>query len=105
MEGDVDMDHITGIALAVFASTGFWQVVLYLIQNTGRKKSAAERALMYLLRQDLIARTDYWLDRESIPINEWTSIIEENAIYHELGGNGDLRERMEVLEDKPRTLR
>ena len=60
---------------------------------------------MSLLRQDLIARTDYWLDKDNIPINEWTSIIEENAIYHELGGNGDLRERMEVLEDKPRTLR
>ena len=102
MEGDV-METIAGIVIAVFASSGFWQYVLYKVQKRDRGKSAVDRALMYLLRQNLISRCDYWLDLDSIPINEWTSIVEENAIYHELGGNGDLKGRMDTLEAKPKT--
>mgnify|MGYP007101897790 CR=1 FL=1 len=60
---------------------------------------------MYLLRQNLIGRCDYWLDQDHIPIGEWTSITEENEIYHELGGNGDLRERMDSLEEKQKTAK
>lgn len=96
---------IIGIAAAVFASTGFWQFVLYKVQSRDKKRTAAERALMYLLRQDLIGRCDYWLDKDHIPINEWTSMVSENEIYHELGGNGDMRERMEALEEKTKTAK
>lgn len=97
------MQTIVGIVIAIFASTGFWQVVLYKVQKRDKKITATERALMYLLRNDLISRCDFWLDKESIPINEWTSLIEENDIYHELGGDGDLKERMEALEEKTKT--
>lgn len=96
---------VAGIILAVFASSGFWQLVIYKVQRRDKRKTAAEQALMYLLRQDLIARCDYWLDKESIPINEWTSIVQENQIYHELGGNGDLKERMDELDEKPKTAK
>ena len=96
---------IVGIIVAVFASSGFWQLVIYKVQSHDKKKTATERALMYLLRQDLIERCDFWLDKESIPIYEWTSIIEENDIYHELGGNGDMKERMEELDVKPKTAK
>ena len=96
---------VVGVILAVFASSGFWQLVIYKVQSRDRKKTAAEKALMYLLRQDLIERCDYWLDQESIPINEWTSLVQENDIYHELGGNGDMKERMEELDAKPKTAK
>ena len=99
------METVIGIVIAVFASTGFWQVVLYRIQSRDKKKTASERALMYLLRQDLIGRCDYWLERDHIPIREWTSMVSENEIYHELGGNGDMRERMEALEEKTKTAK
>lgn len=96
---------ILGVIVAVFASSGFWQYVIYKVQSRDKKKTASEQALMYLLRQDLIARCDYWLDQESIPIGEWTSIVEENDIYHELGGNGDMKERMDALDEKPKTAK
>ena len=96
---------IIGIIAAVFASSGFWQYVLYKVQSRDKKKNASEQALKYLLRQDLMSRCDYWLDKDSIPINEWTSIVEESGIYHDLGGNGDLKERMEALEEKPKTAK
>ena len=99
------METVVGIVIAVFASTGFWQLVLYRVQSRDKKKNASERALMYLLRQDLISRCDYWLDKESIPIGEWTSMVSENEIYHELGGNGDMKERMEALEEKSKTVK
>lgn len=99
------MELLVGIVVAVFASTGFWQLVLYKAQSKDKKKTATERALMYLLRQDLIGRCDYWLDKDHIPINEWTSMVAENEIYHELGGNGDMRERMEALEEKTKTAK
>lgn len=99
------METAVGIVLAIFASSGFWQFVIYKVQSRDKKKTASERALMYLLRQDLIARIDYWLDQESIPIGEWTSITEENDIYHELGGNGDMKERMEALDEKHKTAK
>lgn len=99
------MNAIVAVIVAVFASSGFWQLVLYKVQQKGRKKTAMELAMMYLLRQDLIARCDYWLDRDHVPIGEWTSIVEENALYHDLGGNGDLKERMESLEEKPKTAK
>ena len=106
MEGDVEMTKIVlALIAAVFASSGFWQYVLYKVQKRDKGKSATARALMFLLRQDLIFRCDYWLDHESIPINEWTSIVEENDIYHELGGNGDLKERMDSLNEKPKTAK
>lgn len=98
-------DDILGIVVAIFASSGFWQLVIYKVQSRDRKKTASERALMYLLRQDLISRCDYWLDQDHIPINEWTSISQENAIYHDLGGNGDLKERMDALEEIPKTAK
>lgn len=96
---------VVGIIIAVFASSGFWQLVIYKVQSRDKMKTAAERALMYLLRQDLIERCDHWLDKESVPINEWTSIVEENEIYHELGGNGDMKERMEELDTKTKTAK
>lgn len=51
----------------------------------------------------MLSRKSIVVDKESIPINEWTSLIEENDIYHELGGDGDLKERMEALEEKTKT--
>ena len=96
---------VVGVILAVFASSGFWQLVIYKVQSHDSKKTASEQALMYLLRQDLIARCDHWLDHDSLPINEWTSIVQENEIYHELGGNGDMKERMEELNAKPKTAK
>ena len=99
------MDQVIGIIIAVFASSGFWQYVQYRHEKKDKKRTATERALMYLLRHDLISRCDYWLDQESIPINEWTSLTEENDIYHELGGDGDLKERMEALEEKTKTAK
>lgn len=96
---------IIGIIAAVFASSGFWQYVLYKVQSKDKKKTASERALMYLLRQDLISRCDYWIDFDNMPINEWASIVEENEIYHELGGNGDLKERMDTLDAKKKTAK
>lgn len=97
------MEHIFGIAIAIFASSGFWQYIIYKVEHKDKKVSATDRALKFLLRQDLISRCDYWLDKDHIPIKEWTSIVEENEIYHELGGNGDLKERMESLEEKHKT--
>ena len=32
-------------------------------------------------------------------------MVEENEIYHELGGNGDMKERMEALEEKTKTAK
>ena len=99
------MDVVIGIAVAVFASSGFWQLILYKVQQRSTKKTALDLAMMFLLRQDLIARCDYWLDRDHIPIGEWTSIVEENRLYHDLGGNGDLKERMESLEEKHKSAK
>lgn len=95
---------ITGIIIAIFASSGFWQLVIYKVQSRDRRKNASEQALKFLLRQDLFARCDYWLDKDHIPINEWTSIVQEHEIYHELGGNGDLKERMDALDEKQKTI-
>lgn len=99
------MEHAIGIVVAVFASSGFWQLILYKVQKKDKKKTASERALMYLLRQDLVARCDYWLEQDHIPISEWSDLVKENEIYHELGGDGDLKERMEALEEKPKTAK
>jgi len=96
---------VLGIAAAVFASSGFWQLVLYKVQKRDKVISVVDRALMFLLRKDLIERCDYWLDKDHIPISEWTSMVSENEIYHELGGNGDMKERMEALEEKTKTAK
>lgn len=91
---------------SVFASQGFWAYMQYKASKKDKRKDdlkTLSQGVMFLLRKDLIERCDKWLDEPHIPMHEWDSIRKENEVYQTLGGNGDVKMRMALMEDKIRT--
>lgn len=102
----MDINDIIALFGVVLASNGLWGYVQYKAQQKAAKKSgrsSLEKGVMFLLREDLIRRCDHWLQPDlEIPLHEWDSIRAEDAVYKDLGGNGDVAERIELLEEKVR---
>ena len=86
--------------IVAFIAGGALTALAAVIKNKRNREGNLEKGMKFLLREDLIRRCDYWIDKGHIPLTEWSSIQEENGIYHGLGGNGDLKTRMDVLEHK-----
>lgn len=53
--------------------------------------------IKWLLRGDILKRCDVLLNKTTIDLNEWDSLREENGIYRDLGGNGDVAARMKLV--------
>ena len=83
-----------------FVAGGALTALVAVIKSRKKRDDYLAKGMKFLLREDLIRRCDHWIGRGHIPVSEWASIQEENGIYHGLGGNGDLKTRMDVLEHK-----
>lgn len=75
-----------------------WLLSLY--KHKKKEHGCLEKGMMYLLRKDLIERCDALLSESYILSQEADSVRAENTIYHALGGNGDIKSRMERIEHK-----
>lgn len=94
--------QIIGIAVTIFASSGFWQWVIYKSQQRDKKKSAESRLLMglaygkicdlcaYHIRNGFIGRTEY---------GELKKYLYEP--YREMGGNGTCEKLMREVDKLP----
>ncbi len=92
---------MTGIITAVFASSGVWSIVLYLLQRWDSKKSADKKALIALLHDRIYEKCEKALVNKSIPMSEFKAISYLYEPYAELGGNGTgkaLYEQVSKLE-------
>lgn len=94
--------QILGIVVVIFASSGFWQYVIYKAQQKDREKSAESRLLMGLaygkicdlcarhIHNGYIGRTEY---------GELRKYLYEP--YRAMGGNGTCEKLMQEVEKLP----
>ena len=99
---------IVSIVGAVFASTGFWSVVNFLIQQkTEKKKKSAEKEsedhklLLGLAHDRLYTLCREYIDREEITVSEYDNLQYIYGPYNRSGGNGTGRKLMEAVEKLP----
>lgn len=93
------ISNIITILVTIFASTGFWTLILAIYNNRQKKKSA-EAELLLGLAHDRI----YGLCKEILRTGEMTDQEYDNIRhiydpYIKMGGNGTARKLMEQVED------
>ena len=62
-EGVQNMNNVKEIAVAIFASTGFWAFCQFLVQRYFDRKSAVKAALLGLLHERLVEQCEMYLNR------------------------------------------
>ena len=94
---------MTGIITAVFASSGIWSIVLYLLQRRDSRKSAEKKALIALLHDRIYEKCEAAITKGSITMTEFKAISYLYEPYIELGGNGTGRTLYEEVTKLEKT--
>ncbi len=76
------------VILAVFASSGIWSLVLYILQRRDEKRSVEKRAMMSLLHDRIYGISVEAIERGSITVEELKNLTYLYEPYRDLGGNG-----------------
>lgn len=83
------MNNVKEIAVAIFASTGFWAFCQFLVQRYFDRKSAVKAALLGLLHERLVEQCEAYLNRGYASEGEIRDLEEYiYTPYRNLGGNG-----------------
>ncbi len=94
---------MTGIITAVFASSGIWSIILYLMQRHDSRKSADKQALIALLHDRIYEKCEAAIIKGSITMTEFKEISYLYEPYAELGGNGTGRTLYEQVSKLEKT--
>jgi len=77
------------IICAIFSSVGFWTFINNVYQNAREKKSAERKALLGLLHEKVMEKTNEFILRGSITSSEYEDFVKYTyEPYVGLGGNG-----------------
>ncbi len=79
---------MTGIITAVFASSGVWSIILYLLQRWDSRKSADRKALIALLHDRIYEKCESAIVKGSITMSDFEALSYLYEPYEKLGGNG-----------------
>ncbi len=94
---------MTGILTAIFASSGIWSIVLYLLQRRDNRKSADKKALIALLHDRIYEKCEAAITEGSITMKDFKAISYLYEPYAELGGNGTGRALYEEVTKLEKT--
>lgn len=102
-------DVITTVIVAIFASSGFWAFVTFLIQSHKAKKTKADthedlqsKMLKGLGHDRIIYLGTQYINRGYITPEEYESLYDYLYIpYRELGGNGTAEKIMNEVKKLP----
>lgn len=89
------------ILLAIFGCTGFWQLILWLVQSRASKKSTEHKALTGLLHDRIFSLCNRYIDVGSITAEEYRNLLALYEPYQALGGNGTARALKEEVDRLP----
>ncbi len=93
---------IVSIIAAVFASTGFWAFVTYMVQRRDAKESSEGQMLKGLGHDRIIELGSTYLERGFITKDEYENIHEYlYKPYTKLGGNGTAKKIMDEVNSLP----
>lgn len=93
-------DLIT-ILLAIFGCTGFWQLILWIIQSIANKKSTEHKALTGLLHDRIFCLCNRYIDKGFVTPEEYKNLLALYEPYVGLGGNGTARALKEEVDTLP----
>lgn len=96
----MDKDLIT-ILLAIFGCTGFWQLILWLVQHKMTKKSTEHKALTGLLHDRIFTLCNKYIDKGFVTPDEYKNLITLYEPYVGLGGNGTAKALKEEIDRLP----
>lgn len=101
MEG-ISRDVILAVVLAVFASSGFWSIVLAVLQHKWAKLSTENRLLRGLAQDRIVHLGKTYIRRGDITKDEFETLHDALYIpYSEMGGNGVAKRVMDEVEKLP----
>lgn len=90
------------IVLAIFASSGFWTVVLAILQHRWAKKSAENRLLLGMAQDRIVCLGKTYIKRGDITNDEFETLHDALYLpYKEMGGNGVAARVMSEVEKLP----
>ena len=93
---------IMSIVAAIFASTGFWAFVTYLIQRKDTKDSAEAQMLKGLGHDRICCLGETYVARGYITKDEYENLHDYLFLpYKKLGGNGTAEKVMKEVEKLP----
>ena len=93
---------IMSIVVAIFASTGFWAFLTYLIQRKDTKDSAEAQMLKGLGHDRICYLGETYVARGYITKDEYENLHDYLFLpYKKLGGNGTAEKVMKEVEKLP----
>lgn len=94
--------QIVGLVMAVFASSGFWQFIIYKAQQRDKKLSAESRLLMGIAYSKICDLSGKYIERGSISRDEYSDLKKYlYGPYREMGGNGTCERLMKEVDKLP----
>lgn len=94
--------QILGIVAAIFASSGFWQYIIFRSQQKSRLKSAEARLLMGIAYSKICDLSATYISRGSISRDEYADLKKYlYDPYVEMGGNGTIARLMREIDNLP----
>lgn len=98
----MNWENVTTILLTVFASTGFWQLLLWIVQTRQKKKSAEAQMIMGLGHDRICYLGETYIKRGYINRDEYENLHDYLYLpYQRLGGNGTAQKIMEDVKRLP----
>lgn len=80
--------NIVQILLAIFASTGFWELIRYFVDQRTKKKSATTEMLLGLGHDRIYELCQFYIDRGNVTADDLDNLERLYHPYKKLGGNG-----------------
>ena len=81
------MNITVTIALAIFASTGFWQFILAVYNNRTKKKTPVDNMVLALGRDKLLFLNKKYRKKGFIPEDDFETYVGLGEAYEAMGGN------------------
>ena len=89
-------EFIIAVVVAAFASTGFWQLVLYKIQKKDKGKDALTRLMLGMAHDRIMELSAKYIKQGFIYEDDYNDFIKYfYEPYLELGGNGSAEKVVE----------
>lgn len=96
------MELIVSIVVAMFASTGFWSLLTYLIQRRDSKNSAESQMLKGLAHDRICYLGERYIKQGYVTQDQFQNLHDYlYEPYTRLGGNGTAKKIMDEVRDLP----
>ena len=96
-------ETVLAVVTAVFASSGLWSLILYIVQTKDKNRSEVKKALLALLHDRIYFECEKAIKQGHISIQEYKNISCLYEPYRELGGNGTGKMLYETIQKLEKT--